>query len=208
MRVAQWGFRRALWAAFISRIRPWFMLCRVVVRSMKDDPPESDLGNGITIRQASYEDLLAAIDSMPSELNRKFIDGAFARGDLCVAAFDGSKMVASTWASFDTAPHGDGLWVKVEPPYKYSYKSFTHEKYRGRGLIGEVTRLRDSLSVAKGCQYAVGFIETHNYASLQANRRQGSRTVGYAGYLKAFGKTFPFRSPGVVSHTFRFFRHC
>jgi hypothetical protein len=30
--------------------------------------------------------------------------------------------------------------------------------------------------------------------------------VGYAGYFKLIGKTYPFRTPGAAKHTFRFVR--
>lgn len=52
----------------------------------------------------------------------------------------------SAWAAFDVAPHGDGLWVRVEAPYCYGYKWYARPDYRGRGIIGKMTLLRDMYS--------------------------------------------------------------
>ena len=203
--VQLWGFRGALWRALMGRARPWIMIARVTVRRLRTERVEFDPGEGITMRQATRDDLSAAIGDGPGALERVFVDAAVARGDVCFGAFHGSKMIAYTWASFAVAPHGDGLWVTVATTYEYAYKSFTHPDFRGRGIIGQVSRLRDNHSVEQGCRWTVGFVETHNYGSYRANRRLGSRTVGYAGYLKVLGHAFPFRTPGAVRHGFRFF---
>ncbi len=184
------------------------MLSYITVIRIEDYPLVTSLGDGLTMRKASRDDLLAAAEETPDQLSETFVDEAFARGDYCVGAFDGDRMVAWAWASFTTAPHGEGLWVAVQPPYSYGYKWFTIPAYRGRGIIGKIAILRDKLGAeAEGITHNVGFTETHNYASWRSNRRLDTQFVGYAGYFRLFGKAYPFRTPGVVKHTFRFYRH-
>jgi len=182
------------------------MLCRVNVKELDLYPEIRELGGGLTMRKATPEDLLQAIKDSPEHFDTAFVDGVLERGDICVGAFDGEHMVAWAWASFCIAPHGDGLWVKIAPPYSYGYKWFTKPKYRGRDIIGKLTELRDKLTAEAGPTHHVGFTETHSYASLTSSSRLGTRCVGHAGYFKLFGKAYPFRTPGAVKHTFRFVR--
>lgn len=204
--IAQWGILRAAWAALMRRLRHRLMLAEVAVRPLPVDPPPADPVPGITIRMATRADLAAAARDLPGALGAEFVDAALARGDLCAAAFDGPHMVAYAWASFSTAPHDDELWVVVEPAHEYAYKSYTRPEYRGRRLVHHVSLCRDQVAVARGARYAVGYIETHNYASRRTYRRLGSRRVGYAGYLVWGGRRCPFRTPGVRACGFRFYR--
>lgn len=109
-----------------------------------------------------------------------------------------------TWRSFTTAPHVDGLWVAFERPVRYGYKAFTHPDYRGRHLQDLVSYHTDALSLDRGFRDALSIIEAHNFASIASDKRRGNRIVGWAGYIKAFGPVFPFRSPGARRYTFRF----
>lgn len=196
----------ALWGAAMQRARPWVVLCRVHVREMNRSGIPSERYDGMTIRVATPDDLNRAADDMPGQLERQFIDRAMARGDICLAAFHDGAMVSFVWRSFTTAPHGDGLRVRVEWPYWYTYKAYTRPDFRGRRVSGLLTLYGDEVCRDRGYRYGVGFIETHNYASIRSNMRLGSKLVGYAGYVKLFGKVCPFRTPGVISHTFRFYR--
>lgn len=82
--------------------------------------------------------------------------------------------------------------------------SFTHPHFRGRHLQDLVAYEIDALCINRGYPYALAIIETHNFASIASNRRRGGRVVGWAGYVKLFGRVFPFRSRGAPRHTFRF----
>jgi GNAT superfamily N-acetyltransferase len=202
----QWGLPKAIWAAIMRRVRPWFMLARVTVREIKPMRLDGELGDGLVMRQATSDDLLAAVDDSPDQFSLSFVEAALDRGDVCAAAFDRSRMVAWTWASLGSALHGDGMHVRVEAPYEHGYKSYTKPEYRNRGIIARLSLLRDQMAVELGCTRFIGFAETHNYVSIHSNRRLGSRLVGYAGYFRLFGRSFPFRTPGVAKHTFRFVR--
>jgi hypothetical protein len=192
----------------MRRLRPWLVVSRVQVGELLETTTESNRrAEGLRIDIPSRGELLQAARELPDELTEAFIDDAASRGDVCVAAFHGGHVVAWAWRSFTTAPHADGVWVRLDPPYCYSYKWYTRPEYRGRRVLTRVCRYGDELSRDRGCRRAAWFIETHNYPSLRASRRLGARTVGYAGYLKLFGKSYPFRTPGVLPHGFRFYRN-
>jgi GNAT superfamily N-acetyltransferase len=204
---ARWGVAATLWARLMRRLHRWLILCRIQARDLPHGRAPTELEDGFSLRIASRAELDRAALELPDQLSREFIDAATSRGDLCFAVFQGETIVAWVWRSFSTAPHADGLWVRVDRPNCYSYKSYTRPSLRGRRLIGRLTLYADQVCRERGCEHSVGFIETHNYASIRANTRLGSRRVGFAGYVKVLGKSYPFRTPGVVPHTFRFYRH-
>jgi len=202
----QWGFRRAVWARVMRLVRPWLVLVRVNVRDIYSDIEVAESENGISIREPSPNELLAASSEHPNQLSPTFVNDALTRHDFCVAAFDGSRMIGWVWGSVDKAPHDEGLAVQVNPPYLYGYKGYTAPEYRGRRIWARIAELRNKIGAERGCSRFVGFVESHNHAAIQANKRLGNRLVGYAGYIKFFGKSYPFRTPGVVKHTFRYCR--
>lgn len=193
------------WARIANRLRPHLVLCRVLVRDLSVVPVDLPAGDGPEIRLARYDELrTAAAAGHASGLSQAFLDQAEARGDVCIAAFDRDEIVAYVWRSFSQAPHDDRVSVQVQAPYWYTYKMHTMPAYRGQRLAGLLTRYGDQVCHREGLKAGVGFVETHNYASLNANRHAGARAVGIAGYLWLFGRALPFRTPGVVRHTFRF----
>jgi hypothetical protein len=201
------GVIEAPWAWLMHRARSWLVLCRVQVRELTTEPVDVARTDGIAIRVADHDDLEHARVEWPDQLDPAFVDPALARGDICLAAFAGGRMVAFVWRSFGTAPHADDVWVEIKPPYWYTYKMYTHRDFRGGHLAGLLAQFGDRFCQDGGYVRGIGFIETHNYRSIRANLRVGSRLVGFAGYLKLFGKAYPFRSPGAAAHSFRFYRH-
>lgn len=205
--VRRWGWTRALYAALMRRLRRWLVLCRIHSRPMQDRPTFLEDDPALPVRLLSRQDLLRAVEQMPAQLDRGFVEAALARGDVCAGAYDGDRLVSFVWRSFSMAPHEPGLWVEVQKPFRYGYKAYTHPDYRGRHLVSRIAVHTDRLCLERGFTHAVGFIETHNYSSITADLRHGNVLVGYAGYLHLFGRWLPFRTPGARRHGFRFIRH-
>lgn len=208
--VSRWGLVRSVYNRTMAWLKPWLTLCVVHVRE-QDAATRPDVdAPDIAVRVARRAELARAARDPVMELDLAAVDSALQRGDLCVAAFDRNsdpeRLVAYVWRSFTTAPHVDGLWVTFERPYRYGYKALTHPDYRGRHLSDHVSRHTDALCVQRGYRYALSIIETHNFASIASDRRRGNRVVGRVGYVRLFGRIFPFHSPGARRHTFRFVR--
>ena len=202
-----WGLLKTLHSGLMRFLCPWLTLCRIHVRPLQATAVEDELPDGVSIRRATRNDLLLAVEEMPNELSLDFINDALDRGDFCAGAFDGPHMVSFVWRSFSTAPHLDGLWVAFEKPYRYGYKAYTRPEYRGRHLIKSVTEYTDKLCIERGFTRGIGFVKTDNFASLAAEKKhKGYKGVGFAGYVKVFGKVYPFRSPGAKKSTFQFYR--
>jgi hypothetical protein len=188
------------------RLRSWVVLCHVVVRPLRSDIPTNAGQPGIATRVMTADDLQRAQASSPEHFQPDFVAAAAARGDRCVGAFDGDRVVSYFWMSFTTAPVGAGLWVRIRPPFRYGYKSFTDPGYRGRKLLDSVALPGDEHCRAQGYTHNISYIETHNMASVTSSLRRGTVFVGYAGWLNVFGRAWPFRSPGARRHGFSFYR--
>ena len=103
------------------------------------------------------------------------------------------------------APFRDGLWIRIGSPLHYVYKSYTRTTHRGKGIHVAITRVADRHMMELGRPAEVGFIDIANIQSLGAARSLGRLKVGWAGYVKLFGRCCTFRTPGVAATRSEFF---
>ena len=160
---------------------------------------------GIELRIASRDELLAASTDPALTLVPESIEAALKRGDLCVAAFEGERLIAYVWRAFGPTPAENGLWITFPKPLRYGYKAFTRPEYRGRRIQQALLRSTDRVCLERGFTHGFSYIATNNYPSLAANLRPGNRVAGYLGYVKWFGWRLPFRTPGARHFGVRFF---
>jgi CRP-like cAMP-binding protein len=203
----RWGLARS---AFLRVMRlldrhAGFHLYRIFVRPLESSHPPLTGQPGISIRLARREELYKAADDPELELTTEFIAEALKRGDAAFGAFDGEDLVAYTWRTSTVVPHADQLWAKADFPCGYGYKTFTRESHRGRRLAGALSFSADTYGLERGYVGHVGFVEVSNYSSLAVERAKGCRITGYAGYLRWFGRSLPFRSAAARTVGFEFF---
>ena len=120
-----------------------------------------------------------------------------------MATFVGERLAAFGWVGYSGVPHQRDIWVEFAPGYRYNYKSFTHRDFRGQHLRGSFGALavRDQ---AEGTTHSICFVESHNFSSTQAELRTGGTRIGFAGYVRVFGRPRCFHSPGARRAGFRF----
>jgi hypothetical protein len=149
------------------------------------------------VRIVSPEELLKAVDDPELDLGLDFVRSALARGDMAFGAFEGDRLVGYTWRTFTAAPDRDGLWARVSRPCQYSYKAFTRPSHRGKRIHVAITFVADAYLLERGYAFEVGYLETTNFASIGVANFLGRRKIGYAGYVKWFGRRILFRTPAV-----------
>lgn len=197
----RFGWPKVLYRAVMGKCEGFLQLYRISSRALAVDatfePTVAD------VRIATEQELRVAVREMPKQLTTDFVDGAMARGDACLAAFLDGRMVAFSWRSYSLAPHTHGIWVRFNPSYRYGYKSFTLPEYRGRHLLD--LRRGDPYCRSRGAQRTIGFIASHNLESLQRSARISNVFIGYAGYLRLFGRFWFFRTRRVRQAGFEFF---
>jgi ribosomal protein S18 acetylase RimI-like enzyme len=120
----------------------------------------------------------AALDLVPSK-----VQAAYARGDLCVGAYQDGKLAGYCWFALSAAPHMDGAWLEFPEHVVYIYKSYVRPAFRGRGIAATLYGFADALFLQRGRTHAVLCVESHNRPSIAAARRSGFADAGYAAYL-------------------------
>ena len=206
-RVSRWGWGRTLFAVFMSCLRTYagIHIYRVNLRPLAPRIATPPLPAGIRLGIVPPSKLLDAANDPELDMESGFVRGALARGDVAFGAFDGDQLIAYVWRPFGAAPDADGLWVKVDPPYHYAYKAFTLPAYRGKRIHIAVSHVSDDYFLERGYTAEVGFSEISNFPGIAAADFLGRKRVGFAGYVRWFGRAVPFRTAGVKRIGFQMF---
>lgn len=179
---------------------------RIISRPLFASSNGVDRLNGhISYRLIAEQELLQQSVDPDLELSARFICLACGRGDICVAAFDGSLLVGYQWFALGATPHVNGIWVDFDPGACYCYKQFVRPRHRGQHIAAGLTTYGGGLCSNQGCRRSVAFINLDNKCSWRAASRVGNRTIGYAGYLQCFGLFLSFRTAGAIRFGFRFY---
>jgi len=194
-------FKTAIWGAerylgihiFVVRVRP-----------MEHMPSLPCTLPSIDFRLIQKDELLGASSDSELGLDLDFVQSAIERGDLAFGAFDESRLVSYVWRSVKSAPHEKNVWVDVDRPYCYAYKSFTRQSHRGCRLSPSVHLASDAYMFKKGYTHRIGFVSIINFPSLAAGKHMGSNPIGYAGYLSWFGRRLFFATRAVKNTGFEF----
>jgi Acetyltransferase (GNAT) family len=140
------------------------------------------------------------------ELSQASVREAFARGDVCVGALEGERLLGYAWFAFSPTPESGGTWVDFAPSATYTYRHFVRPSLRGRRIVGGMLFAADAEALRRGRSTCLTLVYTHNRASIRATERSGARTVGYAACWKLFGRLLCWRSSGAREAKLRFFR--
>lgn len=205
--VRRWGWARAIFILMMKGLGKilGIHIHSIWTRPLAMNPPDPKLPPGVSLRILDRETLLAAIEDPELQLSRVFVESALARGDVAFGAFDGTTLVAYDWRTLSVAPYGDELWIKVDRPYRYAYKGFVRSKYRGRRISTAVALFSDAYFLERGYTHGIYYVDVSNIPSLQASKYKGDQAVGFAGYVKWFGRYFTFRTPAVRRTGFELF---
>jgi hypothetical protein len=166
--------------------------------------PADIVGSDLSIGVIPHQQLLRFARNPELDLTPRFLEAAARRGDVCIGALEGDRLIAYTWRSDGQTPAEDGFRVSLERPQWYRYKTLTLPAHRGRQLAAALHAVAGAVGRAGHHAETIGYIRINNFASAKAARRSGYRRVGYAGYLSLFGLNLPFRTPGAGRHGFRF----
>jgi len=152
-----------------------------------------------TFRRLDLEDALVAARDPALLLREGAVRTAFARGDICVGAYDGDRLVAYTWRTLSQAPVTDTVRIRLlRKSMRYGYKSLVLPPYRGMRLSHSVARFWDHNFLAMGVDHDVGYVALHNLASMRSTFREPNRKrIGYAGYIQVGDRHWSFRTRGV-----------
>ena len=177
----------------------------IFLREIRPEPFDA-AQDSLSFRLANEAELLRCCEDPSLDLPADWARAALARGDQCIGAFDGDVLAGYVWTSLDRAPDVEGVWVQVPPMAVYRYKCFVRPAYRGRNVAPRLYHCRNADELARGRSASMGFIHSHNRASIAAARKSGSRPVGWVVYRPRAPGFFALHSPGVRRLGMRFFR--
>lgn len=160
---------------------------------------------GLALRVLSEPQVLELCGQPELDLQPGAVSAAYARGDLCVAAFDASAAVGYCWIAFAPLPHLDGVWVSFHRRVAWTYKSLVRPSHRGRGIAPALYRFADSDCRERGRRDSVICVESHNRPSVSAALRTGYAPAGYGSYLLRGARVVAWCSPAAEGAGVLFF---
>lgn len=144
----------------------------------------SSSSKGFGLRMIRKEEALALCGDAELDLRKEGVEQAFARGDLCVGAYDRATLAGYCWLAFAPLHHLDGVWAHFGPDAAWTYKSLVRPAYRGRGIAGMLYRFADPACLERGRIRSLLCVEAHNTPSIAAGLRAGYEPLGWAGWLR------------------------
>ncbi|HEX6156190.1 MAG TPA: GNAT family N-acetyltransferase, partial [Burkholderiales bacterium] len=139
------------------------------------------------------------------DLRAPAVSQAYARGDLCVGAFQKEALVGYCWLAFSPLPHLDGVWVRFAPTTAWLYKSFVRTSHRGRGIAPALYAHGDQACAERGRRHSVICVESHNQPSVRAALGAAYRASGYGGYVLRAMPLSTWCTPAAKRHGIAFF---
>jgi hypothetical protein len=154
---------------------PWICL----VRAMDEPFPRPGVSQaGVAYRVVRLDEIARAARDPQYEISPAFLDAALTRGDLCVGAFVGERLVAYGFSSARPTNIDPDFCFRIPPGWMYNFKEFTLPAWRGRRIhAGLWAARRQQVLRERGIRNVVALVMATNYPSLASFRRLGFRRV-------------------------------
>lgn len=204
--IRRWGVARTLYSLLMRILKKCvgFFLCVITIRPLNQDNPPSNPTPDIDYHLLTEKELLKYCNDPELEMTPSKVHTFISRGHLCAGGVKDGALITYVWRSYGPTEHTKDIWIDVNTNCRYGFKSLTIEAFRGQRLHSYLTLMTEN-STRRDKTHAVGFIETHNFPSRHSSAFHGNKEIGYAGYIKLFGKYYTFHSPGAKKSGFRFF---
>lgn len=183
---------RRLYEAVMSRAeKAGFHLFLVELGDDNPDIPMPELPAGYSTQVVSPESLLDYVGP-EYDLSEEFLRGAISRGDRCVANYYFGKLVGYGFVTRERAPVTGQVQVVVDHRLVYRYKGWTHPEHRRKHLSHARGRINSRVFPLQPGQRMVSYVATHNFASKLKHRDVHPVRIGFCGYVRLFGREYPF----------------
>jgi len=197
------GYLSVIHAALFRRLSALGLHVNLV--DLGDDDPtiaEPRLPPGYTTRPVPIEELWQWV-GVREGLNADFLRRAMERGDRCVGNFHHDELVGYGFVTRRGAPMTDQLDVAIDDWLIYRYKGWTHPEHRRKHLSHARGRVNRRLLPMQEGMRTVSIVAVHNLASKLTHADVHPVHVGYCGYVRLFGREYPFTTRGARRHGFR-----
>jgi hypothetical protein len=158
---------------------PWICLVRAT-----DEPfPRPGVSQAeLAYRVVRSDEITRAARDPLYEISPAFLDTALTRGDLCMGAFAGERLVAFGFSSAQPTNIDADFCFSFPPGWMYNFKEFTLPAWRGRRIHAALWGARRwQILRERGVRNVVALVMATNYPSLASFRRLGfRRAFGFA----------------------------
>jgi ribosomal protein S18 acetylase RimI-like enzyme len=176
--------------------RRFYIHCQryvVLARSLDEPLPSSQPQLGVTIRQATLDDIERFRPITVSWQLRQFFQ-RMCRGHICfITLLPDGRIVNYGWSSDEASQ--EPCPTPLEPGDACSSFSYTLPAYRRMGLHEANFAARCKFLREQGYKRVLAQVETDNVASLALCRKVGYREVGRATVFKFAGRTVRLYTP-------------
>ncbi|HET9359776.1 MAG TPA: hypothetical protein VFO58_08500 [Vicinamibacterales bacterium] len=159
---------------------------------------------GLTARMLTPQQARNLADEGSVWYSPAFASEALAMGDRCLGVFEGERLLSYCWYSRGPTPAFNDTVVTVDSRYMYSYKAFTADRERGRGLHAYGVAAAAAQLAAEGeIRGIVAFIEASNLSSLLSAQKIGDEVVGFVMLYRTGGEVRSLMTRGCATVGFR-----
>jgi hypothetical protein len=206
-RIRQYGWFEVFYTAIMGRLaRIGFHLFQVELGDDRPDIAKPQLPLGYATRAVDLEELRPWVSKEGYGLSDEFVRGAIARGDRCVANFFHDQLVGYGFVTQVGAPVTDQLEVVIDDRLIYRYKGWTHPDHRRKHLSHARGRLNRQLFPLTNGRRTIDYVAVHNLASKLKHADVHPEWLGYCGYVRLFGREYPFTQRAPRRSGFRLVR--
>lgn len=177
----RWGLTKAAYSSLMATLSKWFGLHVAILntREMNNLTEAPEVPQDYRVKILDHAELAIAATQPELDMSPEFIAKAVADGGYCAGAFHKDQLVSYVWRAYNSTLIHDHLLLNFPSPIRYGYKALTLPEYRGLHLQHAITLHSERSDREAGYRIHLGFIETHNYASIISDERRGNRVFGY-----------------------------
>lgn len=119
------------------------------------------------------------VERLPAGELRPDSLSAFDGGDLCLVQERDGRLAGVVWASFQPVVRlAEGVHLTIPANTVYSYRTWTEDSFRGRGLQGQRHQAVLEEARARGRSRLLLFVDSTNFESRNGVRKSGCTLVG------------------------------
>jgi GNAT superfamily N-acetyltransferase len=161
----------------------------------------------VTMETVPADAPLARFDGLPDHRSRAVLEARQRRGDTCVLARQGKRIVAFAWLARGPWRLRDaGLEFRLDPLEVIVYDFFTAPEYRGQGIMQHVIRRVAEVARAQGYRRLYARAEHLNAGSIAAMERVRFATLASITTVRLL-RLFSFHTIDIAKDEETFYEH-
>lgn len=198
LRVARTEGARGIARRFTARLRRHFrwVYGYLILQHLEGEAPVLPPVDGLRIERLGPGDRQAIEELAPFFEDIYGPEALLARlvkNEHCYLARVDGRLAGCLWVQYSGPVREFGrVLFELAPGEMYLKDAFVHPDMRGRNIYPMMMVASAREMAAEGKKTAMAFVRWKNRSSINASRKMSARRAGAIGYLRIFGRRFPF----------------